>query len=143
KDVDLGKNVIVGAERMNEYLPYLQSKRVALVVNHTSLVNGTHLVDTLLNSNINIVKVFAPEHGFRGKASAGEIINNEFDKSTNLPIVSLYGNKKKPSIEDLREVDIIVFDIQDVGARFYTYISTLELVMEAAAEQGIEFLLLD
>lgn len=143
KDTVKMQTIIVGAERMEEYLPYIKNKKVALVVNHTSFVKGSHLVDTLSRMGIDIAKVFAPEHGFRGQASAGETINNETDERTGISIISLYGNKKKPSNEDLKGVEVIIFDIQDVGVRFYTYISTLELVMEAAAGQGIEFILLD
>jgi len=136
-------NILPGAYDMNRYLPLLQNKRVALVGNQTSEINGTHLVDTLLQRGIHIVKVFAPEHGFRGQASAGEKVVDSKDQKTGLPIISLYGKHKKPTTEDLQNVDIIVFDIQDVGARFYTYLSTLHYVMEAAAEQHIPVVVLD
>jgi len=116
---------------------------VALVVNQTSMINDQHLVDTLLTYGIDISVIFAPEHGFRGKASAGEIINDSKDGATGLPIISLYGKKKKPTKEDLAGIDIIIFDIQDVGVRFYTYISTLHYVMEACAEQSIPIIVLD
>ena len=135
--------IFPGAYDMNRYLALLQNKRVALVGNQTSEINGTHLVDTLLQRGIHIVKVFAPEHGFRGQASAGEKVADSKDKKTGLPIISLYGKHKKPTTEDLQNVDIIVFDIQDVGARFYTYLSTLHYVMEAAAEQHIPVVVLD
>ncbi|GGE06198.1 hypothetical protein GCM10010831_04730 [Psychroflexus salis] len=126
----------------------LKNKKVAVVGNQTSMIPGTsgqfvHLVDTLLNSNIKVTKVFAPEHGFRGKADAGETIKDGIDAKTGLPIISLYGSNKKPSAEQLKNIDVVIFDIQDVGARFYTYISTLHYVMEACAELNIEVLVLD
>lgn len=133
----------VGAERSALYLPELEQKRVALVVNQTSRAHGKHLVDYLLAQNINVTKVLAPEHGFRGDAGAGETINDAIDPATGLPIVSIYGKTKKPTPAMLENVDTIVFDIQDVGARFYTYISTMHYVMEAAAEQGIAMVVLD
>lgn len=133
-----------GAERTRQYLNKLRHhKRVAVVANQTSLVHETHLVDTLISEGIEIVKVFSPEHGFRGMAEAGALINNQTDNKTGLPIISLYGNSKKPSSDDLKQVDIVLFDLQDVGARFYTYISTLTLVMEACAENNIPILVLD
>ena len=133
----------VGAERMDVYLPLLQNKRVALVVNQTSVVQSTHLVDTLLSKNVDIVKVLAPEHGFRGEAADGEHIDDGKDNKTGLPIISIYGKTKKPSPEMLSDVDVIIFDIQDVGVRFYTFISTMHYVMEAAAENGKEVVVLD
>ncbi len=136
-------DIQVGAASPQEYLPLLQNKKVALVVNHTSLINDTHLVDSLLSSGVNVTQIFAPEHGFRGEAAAGETINSSVDTKTGLPIVSLYGKNKKPLPEQLHNVDIVVFDIQDVGARFYTYISTMHYVMEACAEQGKSLLILD
>ena len=135
--------ILPGAYNLNRYLPLLQNKQVAIVGNQTSEINGTHLVDTLLQRGVQIVKVFAPEHGFRGQASAGEQVTDSKDKTTGLPIISLYGKHKKPTAKDLQNVDIIVFDIQDVGARFYTYLSTLHYVMEAAAEQHIPVIVLD
>lgn len=132
-----------GAAAIPEYLPLLQNKRVALVVNHTSQLKGTHLVDTLLALNIDVKQIFAPEHGFRGEAGAGEIISNSVDSKTGLPIVSLYGKNKKPQPDQLNDIDVVVFDIQDVGARFYTYISTMHYVMEACAELGKQLLILD
>ncbi|MCL7763763.1 DUF1343 domain-containing protein [Polaribacter sp. Z014] len=150
-----------GAERTNLYLNMLKGKNVAIVANQTSVLSvleraevaanvmGSkkvthHLVDYLHNYNgINVKKVFAPEHGFRGKADAGEVVKDGFDTKTGLPIVSLYGKNKKPSAAQLAGIDIVVFDIQDVGARFYTYISSLHYVMEACAEQGIQVILLD
>lgn len=132
-----------GAEQTNLYLDILKGKRTAIVANQTSVIKKTHLVDTLLSLNISIEKVFAPEHGFRGEAEAGEKVNSSVDKKTGVRIVSLYGNHKKPTKEDMRGIEIMVFDIQDVGVRFYTYISTLQYVMEACAENNVELLILD
>lgn len=138
-----GKSVVVGAEQMDVLLPKLRHKSVALVVNHTSLVGKTHLTDTLISSGITIKKVFAPEHGFRGAAADGEKINDGVDSKTGLPIVSLYGANRKPTPGQLADVDVVVFDIQDVGTRFYTYISTMHYVMEACAELGKKMIVLD
>ena len=135
--------VKVGAERTDVYLPKLAGKTVAIVGNQTSLIGKTHLVDSLLALNVNIVKIFAPEHGFRGIADAGETIKDGKDTKTGLPVISLYGKHKKPTAEDLKGVDLIVFDIQDVGVRFYTYISTLQYVMEACAENNKEIIVFD
>jgi uncharacterized protein YbbC (DUF1343 family) len=132
-----------GAERMGEYLPKLQGKKVAMMVNQTSMVGKSHLVDTLLTQKINIVRIFAPEHGFRGDADAGEKIVDGKDAKTGISIVSLYGSKLKPSAEDLAGVDVLIFDIQDVGTRFYTYISSLHYLMDAAAENKVPLLILD
>ena len=136
-------DIVLGAERFDAYSSFLQGKKVAVVGNHTSVVGGIHLVDLLLSKNINVVKVFAPEHGFRGTADAGEKVDSGKDIKTGLPIISLYGKNKKPSKEQLQDVDVLVFDIQDVGARFYTYISTMHYVMEAAAEFGKKVIVLD
>ncbi len=136
-------NVIVGAKQTEKYLPLLKGKRVALVVNQSSLIDGEHLVDILLQEKIDIVKIFAPEHGFRGTADAGQHIKSNFDAQTGLPIVSLYGKHKKPTKRDLKDIDILVFDIQDVGVRFYTYLSTLHYIMEAGAEQHKPVIVLD
>lgn len=133
----------VGAERTAEYLPLLQGRRVAVVTNQTGVIGPVHLVDSLLGSGVQVVKVFAPEHGFRGEADAGEHVKDDRDKRTGLPVVSLYGSNKKPSSAQLKDVDVLVFDIQDVGVRFYTYISTLHYVMEAAAELGKAVVVLD
>lgn len=133
---------IPGAERMKEYMPLLKSKSVAVVVNHTSLVKETHLVDTLLSQGITIKAILAPEHGFKGKADAGEAITDTKYLS-NIPVYSLYGAAKKPTVEMLNGIDLIVFDIQDVGARFYTYLSTLHYVLESAAESDIPVVILD
>lgn len=134
-----------GAERTEEYLPLLKGKRVGMVINQTSIIGEerTCLLDSLLSLNIDVVKVFAPEHGFRGDADAGETVKDGKDLRTGTPIVSLYGNNKKPTMRQLQDIDIIVFDIQDVGARFYTYISTMYYVMEACAENGKEMIVLD
>ena len=139
------QSIRMGAERTEILRPLLQQKKVALVVNQTSIVGRqkVHLLDTLLALNIPVKKVLAPEHGFRGKADAGEVIRNGKDMRTGLPILSLYGKNKKPSAEMLSDVDAVLFDIQDVGARFYTYISTLHYVMEACAEQGKEVIVTD
>ncbi len=141
----IGQSPIVhtGAEQMNDYLPLLSNKKVALLVNQTSMVNQTHLVDTLLARGIHIEKIFAPEHGFRGTGDAGEHIENGIDARTSLSITSMYGASKKPSKESMQGIDIVVFDIQDVGARFYTYISSLQYMMEACAESDIPLLILD
>ena len=133
----------VGAEQTDIYIPFLKGKTIAVVANQSSLIASTHLVDSLLNSSLDVVKVFSPEHGFRGTADAGAHIASGIDERTALPIVSLYGSNKKPKAEQLVGIDILLFDIQDVGARFYTYISTLHYVMEAAAENNISVLVLD
>jgi uncharacterized protein YbbC (DUF1343 family) len=133
----------VGAAQTNHYLPLLEGRTVAVVGNQSSLIGDTHLVDTLLSLDVNVLKVFSPEHGFRGTADAGAHIDHEIDAKTGLPIVSLYGANKKPSKDQLEGVDVLLFDIQDVGARFYTYISTLHYVMEAAAEQELTVIVLD
>ena len=137
------KNIVLGAERTDQYLKLLEGKKVGLVVNQTSMIAETHLVDSLLSSGIEVVKVFAPEHGFRGKLDAGEKVTSGIDPKTKLPIISLYGKHKKPYPEDLADLDVVVFDIQDVGTRFYTYISTMHYVMEACAEQNKMFVVLD
>jgi uncharacterized protein YbbC (DUF1343 family) len=137
------EEVKVGAEQTNLYLDLLMDKRVAVVGNQSSMIGNVHLVDSLKNSGINLVRVFSPEHGFRGDADAGEKVASGVDTKTGLPVISLYGNNRKPTPEQLADVDILVFDIQDVGARFYTYISTLHYVMEAAAENGKKLILLD
>lgn len=135
--------ILTGAEQLEKYLPILKGKAIALVVNQTSLINGTHLVDTLLTEGIRIEKIFAPEHGFRGDADAGEKISDQKDPKTSLPIISLYGAKKEPGIADLEGVDLVVYDIQDVGVRFYTYIATLHYVMQGCAKSGTPLLVLD
>ncbi len=137
------QKILPGAYQLSEYLPLLEGKSVAVVANQTSMINETSLIDTLLSLKVNLVKVFAPEHGFRGQASAGEHVKNAIDTQTGLPIISLYGKHRKPTPKDLADVDVVVFDIQDVGARFYTYLSTLHYVMEAAAEQKLPVIVLD
>ena len=136
-----------GADQIDSYLPILKGKKIAIVANQTSVISDrkktTHLVDSLVSLNLNIKKVFAPEHGFRGKADAGESIEDGVDKKTKLPIISLYGKNKKPTRDQLKGINLVIFDIQDVGARFYTYISTLHYVMEACAELNIPLILLD
>lgn len=137
--------VRLGADRMEILVPLLKNKQVALVVNQTSLLSDghTHLLDTLLAHGIRVTKVFAPEHGFRGQADAGEEVADSRDLRTGVPIISIYGKNKKPSAAQLTDVDLVVFDIQDVGARFFTYISTMHYVMEACAENGKAFVVLD
>ncbi|MDC6404914.1 MULTISPECIES: DUF1343 domain-containing protein [Maribacter] len=139
--------IVVAANKTDAYLPLLAGKSVGVVANQTSVIfneNGyTHLVDSLLKLNVDIKKVFSPEHGFRGKADAGEKVDSSTDEETGLPIVSLYGKNRKPSAEQLAGLDVVVFDIQDVGTRFYTYIATLQLIMEACAHSNIPVLVLD
>lgn len=138
--------VVTGADQLEKYLPILSGRRIAIVANQTSLIGETHLVDTLQKLHVEmgmIMKVFVPEHGFRGDFEAGASISDEIDPVTGIPVVSLYGSHKKPLPEDLADIDLVLFDIQDVGVRFYTYISTMHYVMEACAEQGIPLLILD
>ncbi len=132
-----------GADQTEKYLPYLKGKRVALVANQSSLIGNKSSVDSLLSRGVTIVKVFGPEHGFRGNASNGAVVGDEKDAKTGLPIISLYGKNEKPTKQQLADIDIMVFDIQDVGCRYYTNINTLEYVMEACAENGKELLILD
>ncbi|MFT4780694.1 MAG: hypothetical protein ACJAZK_002142 [Psychroserpens sp.] len=161
----LNDEIIVGAHQINNYLPLLKGKRVGIVANQTSVIKVRggisglknseasgleittiryeHIIDSLLKRNVNIKKVFAPEHGFRGEADAGELVKDGIDTKTNLPIVSLYGKNRKPSPAQLADLDVVIFDIQDVGARFYTYISSLHYVMEACAEANIPVMILD
>ena len=135
--------IIPGAERMETYLPFLKGKSVAIFANQTSMVKNSHLVDTLTKCGIKVVKIFGPEHGFRGEADAGEQLGDGNDKKTGIPVISLYGKHKKPTPEDLSNVDILVFDIQDVGVRFYTFISSLEYYLEAALENHVPLIILD
>ncbi len=137
------KEISVGAEQMAAYYPYLKDRKVGLVVNQTSTVGEVHLVDSLVELNTDIKSIFAPEHGFRGKADRGVSIKSGKDPKTGIEIVSIYGKNKKPTAEQLAGIELMIFDIQDVGARFYTYISTLHYVMEACAEQEIPLLVLD
>lgn len=144
QNTDYRKEVIVpGAHQLNQYLPMLEGKKIAMVVNQTSTVDTKHLVDTLKNLGVDIKIVFAPEHGFRGDADAGATVKSGLDEKTGLPIISLYGKNKKPLPEQLKEIDIVIFDIQDVGTRFYTYISTMHYVMEACAELDKKLIILD
>ena len=137
------QELVLGAEKINEIINSINNKNVAIVANQTSVVKNTHLVDTLTSLNQNIMLIFSPEHGFRGEADAGENIKDGVDSKTGIPILSLHGKHKKPTKESLENIDIIIFDIQDVGARFYTYISTLHYILEAASEQGIQVIVLD
>lgn len=137
------KSIITGADQTEKYLSYLKGKRVAILANPTTIIGNRHLVDSLLSLGINIVKVFGPEHGFRGNASAGIVVSDEKDAVTGVKVISLYGPKRKPSKEDMADVDVMIFDIQDVGCRFYTYINVLSHIMEACAENKKELLILD
>ena len=139
----LTEEIIVGAERAKTYLSELKGKKIGLIVNQTSTVKESHLVDWLIAQNIDIQKIFAPEHGFRGTADAGAHIKNSKDPKTGLPIFSLHGKNKKPTADQMAGLDLIIFDIQDVGARFYTYISTMHYVMEACAENNVDFWVFD
>jgi uncharacterized protein YbbC (DUF1343 family) len=150
----LNTNIIIAANKTSSYLPMLMDKTVAVVANQTSVIfksksnsdtslEFTHLIDSMLSSKVNIEKVFAPEHGFRGKADAGEHVMDGIDTKTKLPVISLYGKNRKPSKEQLAGIDVVLFDIQDVGVRFYTYIATLQLVMEACASNGTPVIVLD
>ena len=140
--VDKG-HYVSAAMQLDDYLPMLEGKRVGVVGNQTSIIGKTHLVDSLLSLGVDIRKIYTPEHGFRGKADAGAKVNSSKDEKTGLPIVSLYGKNKKPTPEMLQGIDVILFDLQDVGVRFYTYISTMSYVMEAAAENGLPVIVLD
>ncbi|WP_086028894.1 exo-beta-N-acetylmuramidase NamZ family protein [Tenacibaculum holothuriorum] len=142
------KTIKTGADQTQLYIPLLKNKNIAVVANQTSVIknksgNYTHIIDSLLSRNVKIKKVFSPEHGFRGKEDAGAHVNDGVDSKTQLPILSLHGKSKKPSQEQLKGLDLVVFDIQDVGARFYTYISTLHYIMEACAEANIPVIVLD
>jgi len=143
QEIVSNRKIKVGAENIAAYLPMLKGKEIALVVNQTSAIGGVHLVDSLLQLGVKIKTIFAPEHGFRGQADAGEKVADGKDIKTGIPIISLYGKNKKPSAKQLAGLDWVVFDIQDVGARFYTYISTMHYVMQTAAEVGIPFMVLD
>lgn len=135
--------IITGADQTDAYLPYLKGKRVALVVNQTSIIGKKASVDSLLSLGVKVVRIFGPEHGFRGNASNGAKVADAVDEKTGVPVVSLYGKRKKPLPEDLADVDLVIYDIQDVGARFYTYINTLHRVMESCAEHKKELMILD
>lgn len=135
--------IIPGAERTDLYFNKLEGERIGVVTNHTGIIGDTHLVDSLIGAGFNVAFIFSPEHGFRGNSDAGSLIENSVDQKTGLEIISLYGKNKKPDEKILNEIDIMIFDIQDVGVRFYTYISTLDYVMEACAEQNLPLLVLD
>ena len=137
------KTLLLGANNLDTIQSLVKGKRVALLVNHTATVGRTHVADTLKSRGINLVKIFGPEHGFRGNAADGELIDNGKDSRTGLPVISLYGKNKKPTPEQLADVDVVIFDIQDVGTRFYTYISTLHYLMEACAENKKSVIVLD
>ena len=137
------QRIIPAAERIDVYLPLIKGKRVGIFANQTSMVGNTHLVDTLQKRGVDIKIIFGPEHGFRGNASAGEHVDNEKDIKTGIPVVSLYGSKRKPSADDLKNIDVLIFDIQDIGVRFYTYISSLQDFMEAAFENSKPLMILD
>lgn len=136
-------SILTGADQTEKYIGYLKGKRVAILANSTTVIGKKHLVDSLLTRGVQFVKAFGPEHGFRGNAPAGVKVGDEKDPATGIPIISLYGQKRKPSAEDLADVDLMIFDIQDVGCRFYTYINVLRDVMDACAEHGKELLILD
>ena len=141
--ISLAQQIRTGADQIEKYLPYLEGKRVAILANPTSVIGKTHLVDSLKSLGVNIVKVFGPEHGFRGNASAGTQVADETDRRTGIPVISLYGKKDKPTREDLADVDIVMYDLQDVGCRFYTNINALARLMEACHENEKELLVLD
>ena len=143
QNITFNTSVVTGADQLNEYLPLLKGKRVGVAANQTSVIKNTHIVDTLLSLGIKVVRVFSPEHGFRGVADAGEHLKSYKDAKTGVPIISLYGKHYKPKPSEVKDLDIILFDIQDVGARFYTYISTMHYLMESCAENHKTFLLLD
>lgn len=137
------KKIATAADQTQKYLPYLKGKRIGMVINQTSIIGNKLSVDSLVNLGINIVKVFGPEHGFRGNASNGAKVDDSVDAKTGIPVISLYGKNRKPSKEQLADIDLMIFDVQDVGARFYTYINTLSHVMEACAENNKELMILD
>jgi uncharacterized protein YbbC (DUF1343 family) len=137
------KGIITGADQTSAYLPYLKGKRIGMLVNQTSIIGKKHCVDSLYKLGVKITKIFGPEHGFRGNASNGAKVDDSVDPATGIPVISLYGKNRKPSKEHLADVDLMIFDVQDVGARFYTYINTLSYVMEACAENNKELLILD
>ncbi len=136
-------NIVTGADQTQKYLPYLKGKRVGILANPTTIIGKRHLVDSLHAIGVNIVKVFGPEHGFRGNASAGVKVADETDSATGIPVISLYGTKSKPSKEDLANIDIMIYDVQDVGCRFYTNINVLSRIMEACADNDKELMILD
>lgn len=142
-EINFDKTILPGANQMDDYLPLLEGKKVGIVANQSSMVHQTHLIDTLLKLKVDVQKVFVPEHGFRGKEDAGAQIKDGKDTKTGLPLLSLHGKNKKPTADQLKDIDIIIFDLQDVGVRFYTYISTLHYILEAAAENQKKVIVLD
>lgn len=143
KEKEQNLSVIPGAWQTELYFPLLRNKKIGVLGNHTSKVKGVHLVDTLLSAGLDVVKIFSPEHGFRGQAAAGEYVKNSVDSITGLPVISLYGSNRIPSPEDIKNLDIILFDIQDVGVRFYTYISTMTYMMQTASAAEVPMIILD
>jgi uncharacterized protein YbbC (DUF1343 family) len=137
------EKIKTGADQIEKYISYLKGKRIGMLANQTSIIGNKHLVDSFKTLGINIVKVFGPEHGFRGNASAGAKVADEVDQATGIPVISLYGAKNKPSLQDLADVDVMLYDLQDVGCRFYTNINALVRFMEACAENGKELIILD
>jgi uncharacterized protein YbbC (DUF1343 family) len=135
--------ITTGAKQTDNYVPLLLGKNVGVIANPTSVIGKKHLIDTLIALKVNVKKIFSPEHGFRGQSDAGEKVNSQKDEKTGIQIISLYGNHKKPTKEDLNGIDVLVYDMQDVGVRYYTYISTMTYCMEAAAENNIQFIVLD
>lgn len=142
-DAQTNSRVLTGAEQLSELTPKLKNKKVGLVVNHTSLIGKTHLADTLKSLGINVIRIFGPEHGFRGNAADGEYVNDSIDSKTGISVVSLYGKNRKPTVKQFSDLDIVIFDIQDVGTRFYTYIGTMHYVMETCAESKKKLIILD
>ena len=136
-------SVSIGAQQFDQYLPKLKNKRVAVLTNISGVIGNTSIVDTLLSLGVNVKKIFGPEHGFRSNVDAGEHVKSNKDIKTGLPIISLYGSNKKPTKEQLKDIDVLIYDIQDIGVRFYTYISTMTYAMEACAENCKEFIVLD
>ena len=137
------QNLQTGADQTEEWLPVLKDQRVGLLVNHTSMVEETHLVDKMLAEGVEVVRIFAPEHGFRGEADAGEHVEDIVDEKTGIPVFSIYGSNRKPAPEQMEGLDVVIFDVQDVGVRFYTYISSMHYMMEACAENDVDFIVLD
>jgi uncharacterized protein YbbC (DUF1343 family) len=142
-DAQTTSHLLTGADQLNELIPKLKNKKVGLVVNHTSLIGKTHLADTLKSLGIKVVRIFGPEHGFRGTAADGEYVNDSIDSKTGISVVSLYGKNRKPTVKQFSDLDVIIFDIQDVGTRFYTYIGTMHYVMETCAESKKKLIILD
>ncbi len=137
------ENLLLGAEQTESYLPQLKDQKIGLLINHTSMVGELHLVDFLLQNEVSVKKIFAPEHGFRGKADAGELVKDNLDSGTGIPVISIYGKNKKPTAEMLSGLDVVIFDIQDVGTRFYTYISSMHYMMEACAKYKVKMIVFD